>query len=78
MSDPRDVLLVGGPADGQRMTVLYGDSLIVRGPVGEQALYMIAQLVGSKQTFHFGVPSDRALDGDWLIDQLRTRYEDGR
>lgn len=77
--EPRDVLLVGGFADGRRMTILHGDSLLLEDKAtGDRVLYMVAQLAGSKQLFHFGVPSDRALDGDWLIDQLATAYEASR
>lgn len=77
MNGPREVLLLGGPADGERLTVLYGQTVKIR--KGEvEADYYIARLAGSTKPFFVGVPPGRELDGDWVLDRLLTDYHDRR
>jgi hypothetical protein len=74
VSDARDILLIGGRADGRNVTVLHGDSVIMHGEDWREE-YAIVRLAGSTKAFFVGVPRARALDGDWLIDKLLVAYD---
>lgn len=70
----RSVLLLGGTADGQRVTVLYGDTVIMGAPLGDREFYHIVQLGGSTKRFEVGVIAGHHMDGDWIIDRLIRGY----
>lgn len=86
----RDVLLMGGDADGRILAVEEGRqvvrmmrkrltsqpvTMVASAPIGDQFdEYSIVQLKGSTRTFEVGVPTQYALDGDWLMEQLLNRY----
>lgn len=76
MTGDSTILLVGGAHDGQRVSVLYGDSVIMtHGGTGERELYDIVQLAGTSRRFAVGVAHPHVLDGDWLIERLLEGYQ---
>lgn len=72
------LLLVGGSSDGQRLTALFGDSIITENPAtGEREIYRIVSLSGGTRVFLLAVIETRFSDGDWVIEQLLAKYQGG-
>jgi hypothetical protein len=70
----RTILLLGGSADGRQVIVLHGTSVLVEAQ-GKREFYEVAEMMGSTGPFFVGVPPDRVLDGDWIIQRLLDGYK---
>ena len=69
------LLFIGGVFDGERRSVLYGDSVIAECPnSGRREVYAIIRLSGRSALLEVAVPMDKALDGDWVMDRLIKGY----
>lgn len=70
-----NVLLLGGAADRQVVTVLHGSSVIMGDPAtGERQVYEVVYIRGITKEYALGVPSQHALDGEWVVQRLLADY----
>ncbi|MFL6864057.1 MAG: hypothetical protein ACJ8DZ_13770 [Allosphingosinicella sp.] len=74
MSGGRTILLLGGKSDGRRVTVLYGNSVIMTDLTGGREIYEIVELEGTTLRFSVGVIHGHHMDGDWIMGQLLAGY----